>query len=151
MQTRRTKPLPDSSPDELSPKTFSGASPADGKGPAILVVEDESIVRRVVGKQLRRAGFEVYEAATAEEALALFAKGCSIRLVLTDVLMPGLNGREFVALLRVAHPSVPVLYMSGYPADVIAQKGILESGIDFIEKSDLTRVLLPKINEILNR
>src|SRR4051812_1057025 len=102
---------------------------------SVLVVEDEDIVRRVVARRLKACTYNVLEAACGPEALALVEhhKG-PLDLVITDVIMPKMNGRELVEALRNRYPNVSVLFMSGYPRDIIASQGLLTPGIHFIEK-----------------
>jgi two-component system cell cycle sensor histidine kinase/response regulator CckA len=81
----------------------------------ILIVEDESATRRALAEALRQLGYRTLEAADGEQALATAARHPDIQLLLTDLLMPGLNGYELAARFLVSHPSARVIYMSGYP------------------------------------
>lgn len=117
----------------------------------VLVVEDEAIVRRVVVRRLRNFGFTVLEASSGKEALDLLSNLQNpLDLIITDVIMPEMNGRDLVNKIRLQRPGVAVLYMSGYPHDVIADRGILEEGINFIEKTAVVTDLLPKVRSLLN-
>ncbi len=117
----------------------------------VLVVEDEDIVRRVVVKRLAHAGYKVLEAADGEHALEAFSQhGRSIDLIVTDVVMPEMNGREVVNRIHASHPDAAVLYMSGYPEEIIAYRGTLEPGINFLEKSLIQQDLLKKVREVLD-
>jgi len=118
----------------------------------ILVVEDEDIVRRVLVRRLRQAGYRVLEAGDGKQALKLNEEhGASIDLVITDVVMPEMNGRDVVAHIHRQNPGVSVLYISGYPEEIIARRGVLEPGINFMEKSALVDDLYGKVQEALRQ
>jgi two-component system, cell cycle sensor histidine kinase and response regulator CckA len=87
-----------------------------GQGPTVLVVDDEPQVRALSARVLVDAGFDVLDAGDAVEALARLQApgGSEIRLVITDIVMPGMQGDEFGRLIRYLRPALPVLYMSGY-------------------------------------
>lgn len=93
----------------------------NGSGQTILVVEDETSVRRLTQRVLLGAGFQVVSASTGAEAVALVVEdGLFPDLVLTDVVMPGISGKETAERIRQSLPSLPVLYMSGYSDDIIS-------------------------------
>ncbi len=143
-------------PREVDVKAADGSpskagSRADGHE-TLLVIEDEDIVRRVVVKRLLNSGYKVLEASDGKRALALLAQyGEVVNMVITDVVMPEMNGREVVNRIRETHPRIAVLYMSGYPEEIITRRGTLEPGINFIEKSMLQRDLLKKVREVLEK
>jgi PAS domain S-box-containing protein len=122
----------------------------DVRGRTVLVAEDEPAVRRLVEGYLRSAGFEVLSAATGREALDLAARhGGAIDLLLTDVVMPGMNGRELQRALAQRHPGVKVVYMSGYPA-LPGGPGALEDLVDELLEKPFTRgALLEKLSGAL--
>src|ERR1700691_4350284 len=125
-------PATDDDPAAPQPGVADAASRATGE--TVLLVEDEEAVRNACRRILSRAGFQVVEARAGSEALAEFAD-TPIDLLLTDVIMPGgLSGRDLAELLQSSRPGLPVLFMSGYTADVIATRGILEPGICVLEK-----------------
>ena len=106
-----------------------------GSGEVVLVVEDEPLILKLTEKMLLNLGYRVLTAGTPTEALALAQSHTGdIALVLTDVVMPGLNGRELVERMKALYPGIKCLYMSGYTANVIAHRGVLEAGVDFIQK-----------------
>src|SRR5205807_4269985 len=108
----------------------------------VLVVEDEDLVRRVVRKILHNQGYAVVEARGGNEALALCERLTDgLDLLITDVVMPEMNGRQLAHLISARLPGLPVLYMSGYTADVIGHRGVLEPGVAFIEKSAISNDL----------
>ena len=126
--------------------------PALPTGGTILVAEDSEGVRRLVRQILERRGFSVLEARSAEEALEAARRHPGpILLLLTDVVMPGINGREMAERLRAERPGLRVLYMSGYTEDAILAQGLLRGSIDFIEKPFTTFALERKVAEVLGR
>jgi two-component system cell cycle sensor histidine kinase/response regulator CckA len=139
------------SSEELEPAVRRPA-PASQGHEKILVIEDEDIVRRVVVKRLAAAGYAVLEARDGREALGLVQEhGQSIDLVISDVVMPEMNGRDVINKIRALHPEVGVLFMSGYPEEIIAHRGTLEPGINFLEKALIQRDLLKKVREVLGK
>jgi two-component system, cell cycle sensor histidine kinase and response regulator CckA len=116
----------------------------------VLVVEDEDIVRRVTVKALRNAGYIVHEAPGGQEALAKLNDGLAVDLLLTDVVMPGMNGRTLAGKMREKFPDLPVLFMSGYGEDIIAHQGLIDPGVAFIEKSFTAQTLCRKVRDVLD-
>ncbi len=123
--------------DVLAPEPQHAASavvPATGDE-VILLTEDEESVRRAAERILRSAGYSVLTAANGSEALLLAGKQTGpIDLVLTDVVMPGMTGRDLVERLRKLNPTVKVLFTSGYTDDAIVHHGVLDRGTHFIGK-----------------
>jgi two-component system, cell cycle sensor histidine kinase and response regulator CckA len=118
----------------------------------VLVVEDDEAVRRLAGDILRRGGYRVIESDSAEDAVRRAADhGGALHLVLADVVMPGMKGPEVYARICAHHPEARVLYMSGYTENVIAQRGVLQEGVEFIQKPFSVRGLLEKIGQVLFR
>jgi PAS domain S-box-containing protein len=118
----------------------------------ILVVEDESMIREVIGITLVEHGFTVLLAQDGEEALRICeAHPGPIHLLLCDVILPKLSGREVAEKLGSLRPRIRVLYMSGYTANAIVHHGVLEPGIAFLQKPFSPAVLLAKVREILCR
>jgi two-component system, cell cycle sensor histidine kinase and response regulator CckA len=121
---------------------------APGTG-TVLVVEDEEPVRSLIRRSLEGAGYEVLEAASADEALRVSqARAGTIDLMITDVIMPGRSGRELAKALESARPGMRVLYISGY-TDTIIQHGVLEEGIAFLAKPFTPRSLVRKVRAVL--
>ena len=117
---------------------------------AVLIVEDEPGVRSFAGQVLGQAGYRVLEARSGEEAIALAsAPGESISVLLTDVVMPGMNGRVLAERLRALHPGVAVLYMSGYTDDMVLRAGVVAEGSNFIQKPFTPDGLLARIRAAL--
>jgi len=118
----------------------------------ILVVEDEAPVRAVTRQLLERNGYTVMEAADGPAALALVdgeAGGRHIDLLLTDVIMSGMSGRELADKLRARRPNVRVLFMSGYTDDAVVRHGMLEPGLAYLAKPFHPPALLRKVRGVL--
>jgi len=131
-------------------------APAPGGAPArgtetVLVVEDQSEVRGVTQAILERQGYTVLEATRGDQALAL-AQSYSqpIHLLLTDVVMPGMNGSDLALALRAERPEMRVLYTSGYTDEAVRRHGVLEPGVPFIQKPSSVAGLLAKVREQLD-
>jgi CheY-like chemotaxis protein len=118
----------------------------------ILLVEDEPALLRITTKMLQSRGYTVLQASGPEDALRVAAQHADrIDLLLTDVIMPGMNGRDLTAAMHARHPHVRQLFMSGYPSDVIANHGVLEEGVHFIQKPFQIAQLAAKVREALGR
>ena len=116
----------------------------------ILVVEDEDMVRKLVCETLSTHGYKVIEAQNVTEALQRASERAeTIHLLLTDVIMPEMNGRKLSEKVIALHPAVKVLFMSGYTANVIGHHGVLEKDINFLQKPFTVRSLLQKVRRIL--
>ena len=118
----------------------------------MLLCEDDRSVRELTAEFLRTAGYTVITAGNGREGLeAAQAHGGSIDLLITDVIMPGMNGRALSEQLRVTLPGLPTLFISGYTSDVIAHHGVLDEGVEFLEKPFTQKSLLAKVGAVLNR
>jgi len=121
------------------------------QGETILLVEDEVSILHVCTSILTRLGYHVVPASAPAEAIELASQHPDqISLLLTDVVMPEMNGRELAELLESQHPGIKTVYMSGYTADVIAERGILESGVQFIQKPFVIQSLAAKLRQVLD-
>ena len=117
----------------------------------ILVVEDDAQVRTVIARALRSAGYQLLVAGSGAEALELFATDKEpVHLVITDVVMPGLDGKELITELGRRRTGLRVLYVSGYTQDVMSHHGLLDSGIDLLPKPFTTSALLAKVRAVLD-
>lgn len=133
-----------------APMTPSEKKPLTGVE-TILLVEDDAVVRNLVLNILCGAGYSVLEAATPTEALDLCRNTeIPISLLLTDVVMPVMNGKEMASRLMETHGEMKVLFMSGYSNDIIALHGVLNPGIAFIEKPFTPESLKQKVREVLD-
>lgn len=123
-----------------------------GGAETILVAEDDLPVRRFVRSILEEYGYTVIEAVDGEDAVDKFRENKErIQLLILDVIMPKKNGKEAYEEIRKVRSDVPVLFSSGYTADIISKKGILEEGFNFISKPISSSLLLSKIREILSQ
>jgi PAS domain S-box-containing protein len=116
----------------------------------VLVVEDQDGVRRLASRALRACGYHVIEAAGGDEALRLAeaaAGGC--QLVLTDVVMPGMSGKTLAEQLRTRWPDIKVLFMSGYPNDVILRHGVMDDAVNYLEKPFTPSELAARVREVM--
>ncbi len=122
----------------------------EGRGETVLLVEDETGIMKMGQIMLERLGYHVLAADSPADALDQ-AGACEgkIRLLITDVVMPEMNGRELAEQLQPLYPEMKVLFMSGYTADVIAHHGVLDKGLHFIEKPFTLRTLAGKVREVL--
>jgi two-component system cell cycle sensor histidine kinase/response regulator CckA len=117
----------------------------------VLLVEDEDGVRKLLSHILRRRGYTVLEAANGDEAVRIFAvRGDDVHLVLTDMVMPGMSGRETAECIRQLRPEVKVMYMSGYTGDVLVRTGALGPGMPVLQKPLRPDVLVAKVREMLD-
>lgn len=141
-------------PASAAPFERSGAA---GRGEAptgnetILVCEDDAIVRSVTSKALERYGYQVLIADGPGRALSLAqAHPGTIHLLVTDVIMPRMNGRALAEELRSIHPETRVLFVSGYPADAIGRRGVINPEVEFLPKPFTIRALLQRVREVLD-
>jgi PAS domain S-box-containing protein len=117
----------------------------------VLIVEDDKEVRKLVARILENHGYKVLEASQGSEALPLSKEYQEpIHLMLADVVMPGLDGRELAERIKLLHPRMKVLYMSGYTENAITHHGILEKGMNYIQKPFTVDALTRKVREVLD-
>jgi two-component system, cell cycle sensor histidine kinase and response regulator CckA len=125
---------------------------ATGGPETVLLVEDEAMLLKLAQTMLKKLGYEVLIAATPGEAIRLAAEHAGqIHLLMTDVVMPEMNGRDLAKRLLSLYPNLKRLFMSGYTANVIAHQGILEEGMHFIQKPFTMKELAAKVREVLDR
>jgi CheY-like chemotaxis protein len=123
---------------------------APGGTETLLVVEDEKMLLKFVGSVLEDHGYKVLSAGTPADALTIAREYNSpIHLLITDVVMPGMNGRELKEALSPLYPDIKTLYMSGYTADVIAHRGTIDEGTAFLQKPFLVNALTVKVRHVL--
>jgi PAS domain S-box-containing protein len=117
----------------------------------VLVVEDEESVRALACRILRERGYVVIEAADGIEALRLAENHAGqLHLILTDIVMPGMSGKNLVSNLETARPGIKSLYMSGYTEGTIVHQGVLDSNVAFIQKPFTSKDLVRKVREVIN-
>jgi signal transduction histidine kinase len=135
--------IADTPVDLFRPSTF-------GNNATVLLAEDEETVRNLTTRILERNGYRVISAASGEDAIKLWPTNLHrVDFLLTDVIMPGMNGLELYKRLKQDKPDLKVLYISGYPEDVIADQGVTDSTVQLLEKPFSPTKLLSKIQEIL--
>jgi CheY-like chemotaxis protein len=138
--------------DEPAEETSAAAepSPAPRGTEAVLVVEDEGAVRSLVARSLRGLGYTVLEAADVPQAMERLADpAVSIGLLLTDVVLPGAGGKALVGRARSLRPKLKVLYMSGYATPILTQRGILEPGVQLLQKPFTRASLARRVRQVL--
>jgi CheY-like chemotaxis protein len=143
------------------PACPAGETPARERSPGqqwgqgretILVAEDQDDIRGLAASILDEQGYRVIASASGAEAIRCGEQeGNRIDLLLTDVVMPGMTGKELAERLSARHAELKVLYMSGYTADVIGRQGVLEPGTDFLAKPFTPAELTRKVREVLDR
>lgn len=137
-------------PDDLQPGPAQ--SGVLGGRETVLVVEDEQQVRELVSRALRGQGYTVLAAAAPETSLALAAVHAGpIHLLLTDIIMPGMNGLALAEEMKLLRPQIKVLYMSGYTDNAISHYGPLQPGMAFIQKPFTLVDIASKVREVLDK
>ncbi|MGC2529511.1 MAG: PAS domain S-box protein [Candidatus Acidiferrum sp.] len=138
--------------EQVESKSGAVEIPGTGKGSeTILLVEDEEAVRELASRILSAKGYSVVAAKNAREAEEFAAKNArEIHLLLTDIIMPGTSGRELAKRITARHPRTRVLYMSGYTDNVLAQGGVLEEGLSFLQKPFTPGALVQKVRDVLD-
>jgi DNA-binding NtrC family response regulator len=117
----------------------------------VVVAEDNEGVRELTLDILMKSGYHVLSASDTKELFEILREhNGKVDLLLTDVIMPGMNGRELYENLKSSYPSLKVIYMSGYTDDVIAHHGILEEGVHFIQKPFSISILTDKLRAVLD-
>jgi CheY-like chemotaxis protein len=117
----------------------------------ILVVEDQSEVRKLTVEALKLYGYRVMDAANGDDALHLCRSWpAPIDLMITDIIMPGITGPEVADQLAALRPGTKVLYISGYPEDLVANQGVLDPGVAYLSKPFTAVALAEKVRGVLN-
>jgi two-component system, cell cycle sensor histidine kinase and response regulator CckA len=134
----------------VQPATPTPTTPARAHG-SILVVEDEPSILSMTVQMLERQGYTALGAATPGEALRVAREHSGdIDLLMTDVIMPEMHGRDLAKKMLALYPGIKRLFMSGYTADVIAEHGVLEEDFNFIQKPFSMKELGDKIRSVLD-
>ena len=135
--------------EPIRPESTAQIQP--GRGETVLLVEDEVSILKLVKKILEELAYTVLDATTPGQALALAKEHAgAIDLLITDVVMPGMNGRDLADQLQFVRPDLKTLFMSGYTADVIAHRGVLDKGATFIQKPFSTKDLAVMVRSVLD-
>jgi two-component system, cell cycle sensor histidine kinase and response regulator CckA len=140
--------------EEEAAKPGDDVRPTDlpGGTETVLIVEDEGILRNLCVRILEQLGYRVLRARNGADAVAeVQGYGDRIDLLLTDVVMPGMNGRELATQLVLQHPEMKVLFTSGYTEDVISHHGVLSEGVSFIGKPYTLSALARKVRGVLDK
>jgi CheY-like chemotaxis protein len=121
-------------------------------GEVVLVVEDESSVRYIMARTLRECGYTVLEAAGGPQALAILQEqSAPVNLIIADVVMPEISGRELAERMLERWPDVPILFTSGYTGLFVVQRGLLDEGQEFIQKPIAPDLLAQRVREMLDK
>ena len=124
----------------------------EGGTETVLVAEDDQAVRKLTMNVLERFGYKVIAAEDGEEAIKKFKENKKeIQLLLLDVIMPKKNGKEVYEEIKKINPRIKTIFLSGYTANLIHKKGILEEGLNFMLKPVSPKELLKKVREALDR
>ncbi len=138
--------------DEDTDKAVPEKKAAAGGTETILLVEDEPTILRMTRMMLERIGYSVLSAATPGEAIDLAKTHADeIHLLMTDVVMPEMNGRDLSRQITDLYPDIRLLFMSGYTANVIAHQGVLDEGVAFIQKPFSMADMTEKVREVLDK
>ena len=138
-------------PPVSTPGDPPGTSGTRRGSETILLVEDEEAVRNVVRDALRRHGYRVLEAPNGGEALLICEQhGAEIDLLLTDLILPHMNGRQLAERVAPLRPAMKVLFMSGYTGEAVIQHGVLDSGASFLQKPVTPDVLTRRLRAVLD-
>ncbi|MGH6970452.1 MAG: PAS domain S-box protein, partial [Caulobacteraceae bacterium] len=141
--------LPRATGDGAAPSADAAMQAPAGSGEAVLVVEDDASVRMVAVEVLRELGYEAIETATADKALEVVRSVRRLDLMVTDVGLPGLNGRQLADIAREHRPELPVLFMTGYAAAATRRSEFLEPGMEMISKPFAVDTLAAKVRQML--
>lgn len=138
-------------PQEVSPDDNRTRAALKGSNDeVILVVDDEFLVRQMSAESLRELGYTVIEAANGDEALGIMAKRDDICMLFTDIVMPGINGRELADKARARAPDLPILFTTGYTRDTTFHDGMVDRGIVLLSKPFTIEQLAQKIRQVLD-
>jgi DNA-binding NtrC family response regulator len=148
-----TAPQPAPAPPPIT--TAAAAPPLPPESPAtletVLVVDDEPGIRSLIAKVLSRQGYRILEASSAEEAVTVAARHPgAIPITVTDIVLPGKNGRELVDELRLARPDLRALFISGYTDDAAIYSGTLPPGTGFLQKPFALPALISTVRAVLD-
>jgi len=136
---------------EEADKALPDKKATAGGTETILLVEDEPSILRMTRTMLERKGYTVLSAATPTEAMEkVKSHSGTIALLMTDVVMPEMNGRDLAGQITDLYPDIRLLFMSGYTANVIAHQGILDDGVAFLQKPFSMAALAEKLREVLD-
>ena len=144
--------LPQASAGAVEASELRASRPVMGGSETVLLVEDEEAVRAVAIAALRQYGYHVLTAANGREAIALSGRHAGpIHLLVTDVVMPGMNGRQLAGVLAGARPGLQVLFVSGYTDDTVLRHGVRDGDVSFLQKPFSAVELARRVREVIDR
>jgi len=118
----------------------------------VLVVEDENSIRYIMARTLRECGYTVLEAAGGPQALEILQEqSAPVNLIIADLVMPEISGRELAERMLERWPDVPILFTSGYTGLFVVQRGLLDEGQEFIQKPIAPDMLAKRVREMLDK
>jgi CheY-like chemotaxis protein len=136
----------------ITPPAETRDLPPGGGSETILLVEDDDLVRKFAAHALEPFGYTILKARSGDQALQMAASHPGkIHLLVTDVVMPGMNGRLVAEALRARNPALRVLFLSGYTDDAVMRHGIRQAEVAFLQKPVSPRVLAAKVRELLDQ
>ena len=137
---------------ETGSRTANATLSSENNRHLIMVVEDEVAILRMIGRLLRDAGYRVCEAGSGDEALSLMSSGSlKVDVLVTDVMMPGMNGKVLADEMRGIDESIQVLYVSGYSDNLLTQYGALQADVNLMRKPFKNEELLDKVQALIGR
>lgn len=137
--------------NEEADSDLSGAIPMADHKELILVVDDETLVRQLSVEALTELGYRILEAGDARSALTILHERPDIDLLFTDIVMPEMNGRELVDKIREHRPDLPVIYTTGYTRNAVVHNGVLDAGVELINKPFTIEELASRVRDVLDR
>jgi two-component system, cell cycle sensor histidine kinase and response regulator CckA len=136
--------------DPLAPADPAPARSEGGRG-TVLVVDDEPVVRAMMGRALQQAGYAVLQAESADAAMARAEEHAGeIHVLVSDLVMPGMSGHELAERLAARHPGLGVLFVSGFPGEEVERRGLLENGRPFLAKPFTPEMLVERVRAVLD-
>jgi CheY-like chemotaxis protein len=137
--------------EPAEPPLVRRQAPAPPGTETLLVVEDDEAVRALLLEALQERGYSVLPAKDGEEAVRILKEGAPRpHLVITDVVMPGMSGKEMTEKAKALHPGLKILFLSGYTDNAIVHHGVLDPGVAFLQKPFATDALARKVREVLD-
>jgi len=141
--------LPSASETSPGSGAASANTPLTGQGETVLVAEDNPLVRKLAAMMLKRLGYRVLESESVSECLKMASTVPQLDLLLTDVVMPGMNGLQLSERIRAFRPEIRTLFMSGYTDEVLGHHGVLQGNVHFLTKPFTEKSLSRKVQEAL--
>ena len=142
--------MPIADPTSAADETGGIDTVFEGDGQTVLLVEEDPSVRLLIGEVLRELGYKIAEAAEPSEAIRLLETGRPFDLMITDVGLPGMNGRQLAEVARAHLPFLPILFVTGYAENAAMRAGFLGTNMAMITKPFQIEILSAKIREMLN-